>query len=270
MRWIVLALLLEMVARAPGTEPALANDLAQGDAEVIRGNLRAALVHFAAAEKIDPNSVDVLLRISQQNSDLVASAKTPAEAQKLAQTSLAYAQRALALAPQNAKAHLATAVAYGRLTDFENDKTKLEDSRRVKAEAEKAAALDPREDFAYHVLGVWNFRVANLNAVLKLMAKIIYGGVPDASNEEAVRNLQKAIELAPQRIIHHEELAHVYLAMGKRELARNEWQTVAALPAQNAEDEKAQRAAKTALGASLSVSTPARPSPPASSNHPAE
>lgn len=271
MRWSVFSLLMLLgAAGARATEPSVANDLIQGDAEVSKGNLRAALLHFADAEKLDPKSVEVLLRISQQNSDLVATAKTPAEGQKLAQTALTYAQRALALAPQNAKAHLAMAVSYGRLTDFENNKTKLADSRHVKAEAEKAAALDPHEDFAFHVLGMWNYRLANLNAVLKLMAKLIYDGVPDASNEEAVRNFQKAIELAPQRIIHHQELARVYLAMGKRDLARREWQTVIALTAQNGEDEKAQREAKAALGPALSLSTPARPSPPAGLPRPAE
>ena len=241
-------LLLFLSASCLAADPPLTALVQQGDQEVGKRNLRAALVDFQQAEKLDPQNVEVLLRISQQNSDLMGGAQTAAEAQRLGQTALDYAQRAVALAPLNAKAHLAVAVACGRLTDFTDNRTKLEYSRRVKAEAEKAATLDPREDYAFHVLGRWNYRIANLNAVLKLMARMIYGGVPEASNEEAARNFQKAVELAPQRIIHHQELARVEVALGKRELARKEWQAVLALQAQTSDDEKAQREAKTFLG----------------------
>ncbi|SRR5581483_1571076 len=248
MRWFALTF---FCISAFAADPQLATLLQQGDAEVSQHNLRAALAHFQAAEKIEPNSIDVLLRIAQQESDLIANAKSPAEAQQLARSSLDHAQRAVALAQQNAKAHLSLAIAYGRLTDFENNRTKIEYSRYVKAEAEKAAALDPHEDYAYHVLGVWNCRVANLSRLMKFMARVIYGGVPEASNEEAVRNFQKAIELAPQRILHHQQLANVYTIMGKRDLAQKEWETILALPALNAEDEKAQVEAKAALATSF-------------------
>jgi tetratricopeptide (TPR) repeat protein len=94
----------------------------------------------------------------------------------------------------------------------------------VKAEADKTLELDPKEDFAYHVLGRWNYAVATLNPVLKLIAKYIYGGMPDASLEEAVRDYKKAIDLAPQRVIHHHELARAYMALGRKEEARKEWE----------------------------------------------
>ncbi len=255
MRPAALVLFFISICAANATDPAIADLLRQGDAEVSAGNLRGALTFFSEAEKKDPQDVDVLLRISQQYSDLVPAAKTPAEAQSLAETSLAYAKRARALAPQNAKAHLALAIAYGRLADFEDNKTKLVYSRNVEDEAKKSIALDPHDAYAFHVLGVWNYRVANLNTLLKLMARYIYGGMPPASNEEAVRDFQKAIALAPQRILHHEELARVYVAMGKHDLAHKEWKTILALPAANAEDEKVQSEAKTLLGTDQPLST---------------
>jgi Flp pilus assembly protein TadD len=141
------------------------------------------------------------------------------------QRSLDEAKQAVALAPDNPKAHLALAVAYGRLTDFVDNRTRVEYSRCVKTEADKTLALDPREDFAWHVLGRWNYAVATLNPVLKLIARFVYGGMPDASLEEAVRDYQKAIELAPQRVIHHHELARAYVALGQLDDARKEWQT---------------------------------------------
>ena len=221
--------------------------LQQGDIQFSHHQPRSALAAFQEAEKLDPNRLDVLLRLSQQHSNLIAEAKNPTDAQRSAELSLSYAKRSVEIAPDNAKAHLALAVAYGRLTDFVNNKTKLEYSKTVKTEALKSIALDPADDYAYHVIGRWNYSIANLNPVLKFMAKYIYGGVPIASNEEAVRYFKHAIEIAPQRIIHHHELARTYLAEGQRDLARKEWQAVLDSPAFDAQDELARREAKEAL-----------------------
>ncbi len=59
---------------------------------------------------------------------------------------------------------------------------------------------------------------------------------------------KKAVELAPQRMMHHAELARVYKAMGKTGLAAKEWQTVLAAPASDKREEKEQHDARVALG----------------------
>jgi Tfp pilus assembly protein PilF len=151
------------------------------------------------------------------------------------------------LAPQNEKAHLSLAVAYGRLTDFVDDRTKVEYSRQVKAETDKALELDPTDDFAWHVLGRWNFAVATLNPILRLIAKYVYGGMPDASLEEAVKDYKKAIEMAPQRVIHHHELARTYVALGDLADARKEWETELTLKPEDNEGVNDQKEAQAEL-----------------------
>jgi hypothetical protein len=231
---------LAAVAQNPQAEQLIA----RGDAEVKARHVPEALAFFQEAEKADPANGDILLRISQQESDLISTARTPAEAEAYAKRSLAEAQRAETLEPQSSKAHLALAVAYGRLTDFEDNRTKVEDSRHVKSEAERALELNPKEDVAYHVLGRWNYAVATLNPMLKMMARFIYGGMPDASLEEAARNYKDAIALAPGRVIHHHELARVYVAMGKPELARQEWAAELSLKAEDNEGLEDQKQAR--------------------------
>jgi tetratricopeptide (TPR) repeat protein len=49
---------------------------------------------------------------------------------------------------------------------------------------------------------------------------MLYGEMPPASNEEAVKCFEKAIELNPNRSIHHIELGRTYAQMGKSEEAR--------------------------------------------------
>jgi tetratricopeptide (TPR) repeat protein len=220
----------------------------QGDLEARQGHPQAALEDFLAAEKIDSKNVGVLLRISKQYSDQIDQTKSVTAAEKVAQKSIDYAQRALAVDPKNAKGHLSIAVAYGRLTDFVGDRTKLEYSRIVKDETGRSIELDPNDDFAWYVLGRWNAAVARVGGMLRLMASIVYGGMPAASNEEAAKCLKKAVELAPQRVMHHAELARVYKAMGKTGLATKEWQAVLSASASDKEEQKEQHDARIALG----------------------
>jgi len=233
--------------------PVLAEDpqvtalISQADAEERLHHTRAALELLLKAEQVEPQNVGVLLRISKQYSDLVNSAKPATAAEQVGRKSLDYARRAVQLDPQNAKAHLSVAVGYGKLTDLVGNKVKVEYTKYIKEETEKAIALDATDDYAWHVMGRWHFGVANVGPVLKALALVAYGGLPPASNEEAAKCLKKATEIAPQRIIHHATLARVYRTMGKYELAAKEWQAVASLPATDKEDEAEKRAAQQAL-----------------------
>ncbi|MEI8340262.1 MAG: hypothetical protein WCH43_01845 [Verrucomicrobiota bacterium] len=220
----------------------------QGDALVAAHQLRAALDLFEKADKADPDRPEVLLRISQQCGELIATAKSSAEARSLAETSLTDAKRAVELAPDHAKAHLCLAIAYGRMTDFTSNRVKIEYSKFIRDETLKSLALDPTDEFAWHVIGRWHAGIAGLNPLLKFFTKLVYGGLPDASYEEAAKYLKKATEIAPKRILHHQELAKVYVALGKHELAGKEWQAVLKIPATDADEEKAHTEAKQGLG----------------------
>jgi len=219
-------------------DPKVTSLIMQGDAEEREHHTRAALSTFRSAEKIEPNNLGVLLRISKQYSDLIADTKPDAVAQSLAQKALDYALRAIEIDPHSAKGHLSVAVSYGKLTDFVPNKTKVEYSRLVRDETLRSIELDPTDDFAWHVLGRWHQGVANVSGMLKALAKVVYGGLPPASNEEAVRCMKKAIELAPQRLIHHSELARIYKAMHKPELAAKEWEAILELAVRDKGDEK--------------------------------
>jgi tetratricopeptide (TPR) repeat protein len=232
---------------AIGANPQAEQLIEQGDAQVKALNAQGALALFQQAEQTDPGDLEIVLRISQQYSNLIAVAKSPAEGEEYGKRSLDEAKQAVVLAPQNEKAHLSLAVAYGRLTDFVDDRTKVEYSRQVKAEADKALELDPADDFTWHVLGRWNYAVATLNPILRLIAKYVYGGMPDASLEEAVKDYKKAIELAPQRVIHHYELARTYVALGDMADARKEWETELTLKPEDNEGVNDQKEAQEEL-----------------------
>lgn len=123
---------------------------------------------------------------------------------------VALAEEALALAPNSARVHTTMAVASGRLALFtDNNRQRVALCNRIRAEAEAAVALDPRDDVAHHALGRWHAEVAGLNPVVRIVMRHMYGGDVQASHAEALAHYTAACELAPQRLTHRTELGKV-------------------------------------------------------------
>ena len=68
---------------------------------------------------------------------------------------LEYSKRAASLAPDLADAHLAIAICYGRLLNKVSTRKKVEYSKEVKASVDQALRIDPKSDYAWHLLGRW-------------------------------------------------------------------------------------------------------------------
>jgi Flp pilus assembly protein TadD len=49
---------------------------------------------------------------------------------------------------------------------------------------------------------------------------MMYGSLPKGSNEEAERDMKKAIALNPNRLMHYIELGRIYAQMGRKDDAR--------------------------------------------------
>ena len=126
------------------------------------------------------------------------------------------ARRAVSTNTTDPKSHLYLAISVGKLALFEGGQRKVELSKEVKSEAEQALALNPAEDTAYHVLGLWNREMVELNFFLRKFAELLYGRFPPASLAVAEANLRRAVELAPTVVSHRVELGLTLLAAGQR------------------------------------------------------
>jgi tetratricopeptide (TPR) repeat protein len=214
--------------------------LAQGDLAGAHGDVNAALKCYAAADQQAGTNCGDLCRLTKDYCDLMHGVPSTETQHKLAELALADAHRAEQADPNSATAHLCMAVCYLKNFPWAPNATKVAWSKAIKTECDAAIALNPREDIAYYMLGRWEFGVANMNFVVKGLTRVIYGGLPAASDAEAVRDFQKAIALAPNRIIHHSELARVYEAMGENKLAEAELQKCATLKPTDRDDMDAQ------------------------------
>ena len=218
-----------------------------GDALDRRHRNSEALSAYLKADAQKPNDAEVLWRLSKQYAQLMMDTKIASEKARLARKALDAAQRAVAADQNNAQAHLSLAIVYGRIALNEPARRKVEMSRLIRQEAETAAHLDPKNDNAWHVLGRWNYEVANFNPVLKALAQVIYGKLPDASNEKAVEYFTRAIVLQPRRAAHHLELGRAYLALGEKQKARDQFNKGLSLPSTEKDDDDNKQRARTTL-----------------------
>jgi tetratricopeptide (TPR) repeat protein len=164
--------------------------------------------------------VDLLVRIARQYRHLMSDTTSKTEKLRLGNISLQYAQRAAALAPNDAEAQLSPAISYGKMLPYMTSKDQVAASPLIKAAVDRTLQLDPRNDTAWHILGRWNRVLANVNVVKRLLAKAVYGDLPVTTNQEAEKCLQKAIAINPTRLIHYIELGRIYAEMGRKEEAR--------------------------------------------------
>jgi tetratricopeptide (TPR) repeat protein len=230
-----LALFLCGAVAVQGHTQSLQQLLAEGDSARAHFELERALRAYQEAVKIDSNHCEALWKLAQAYVD-VGEKKPEKEQGDYYRSAERYARKAVQLCPGNAEAHFVLSMAVGRVALLVGGKRKVELSREVKEEAEKAIQLNPNHDGALHVLARWHREVANLSGILKLAAKVVYGGLPAASNEEAVAYFKRAIEIKPEHIHHHLELGRTYEMMKQYDLARAEYRKVLELPVSDPDD----------------------------------
>jgi len=242
--WLLLVLLALPVSLAAADVELVLQEALAAEASF---DTRAALALFRQADALRPDDAVILQKISRQYSDATHDTMDTAEKQRLCAEALTYARRAVALQPNSAVNVLSLAICYGKLATYADTRTKLEYSRHVKEYAEQALALSPDHDYAHHVLGRWHYEVAALGFGTRFLVKIIYGGLPDASTAEAVRQLRRAAELSPTLPAHRVELGLALLADHQREAARQTLAQALAMPKREKYDDEAFARARAAL-----------------------
>jgi tetratricopeptide (TPR) repeat protein len=220
------------------------SDLAPRDSALVRvdelrqaGRFQEALSQLDSLRNEYGTDVAVLWRQSLTQVDVAKTLDKKDERSPHYQQALELANAALAADTTNAHAHLAKAVAEGRIALDAGTRERVQRSRAVKQHADRAIELDDTLPGAFHTRARWNREVSDLNFFERAIVKTVYGGLPEASFEASVEDFQRAIELENVRF-HHLELAKTYLKMDRPADATAELQTVLELPAKEPFDEQ--------------------------------
>jgi tetratricopeptide (TPR) repeat protein len=231
-QWIAIILLLVGIVTAAVSPYDSRYQLALrgGDAAYSKFDNHSALTNYRRAVELDSSNYEALWKLARAYVDVGMTLPQKEQPQNYA-LGEKLARRCVTLYPDSADGHFFLAVALGRVALYEGGKRKIKISKEVKAEAERALQADPKHDGAMHVLGRWNYELADLNFIERTVAKIVFGGLPTgASHEQSAKYFEQAINLSPEKPVHHYELARALLKLNRDTEARQHLKQCIALP----------------------------------------
>jgi len=189
------------------------------------GAFRDAFGRLTSLKQDHPQNAEIHYRLALTRVDMGETSDSDQKRKSMYHAALENAQAAVAADSMLAYSHLAAAIAEGRVALTAGTKEKIQRSRAVKHHADRAIELDPDMASAYHVRARWNREVADLGFFSRTIVRTVYGGLPEASFDQSVRDFKTAIE-KEDTIVHHIELARTYLKMDREAEARASLQTV--------------------------------------------
>ena len=224
--------------------------VAMGDRDYNALNAPGALAHYEQAIAIDADNYEALWKASRSAMDIGSYASDASRRKSLFASAERYARKAVRLNPSNAEGHFALARAVGKTALMQSPRGKVKYGVEVQKHAMECLRHDPRHAGCMHVMGVWNAEVMRLNSLTRAIAKNLLGGraFGSASWKEAVRYMDQAIAIEPDRIVHRVDAGEIYNEVGDREKAKAAFETALRLPATDVNDRQYKEQARRALG----------------------
>lgn len=239
-------------AGATARAQTVADEIATGDSAYAALDATTALAHYQAAIALDSTNAEALWKAGREATDLgeaAGFANQNHERDSLYKLAQQYAARAVEANPDLGVTHFTLAKALGRAAQTLGPRDRVKYAKRVYNEGMAAIRLDSLNADAWDLMGVWNAEVMRLNGFVRFIAKTLLGAgiFGQASWNNAQRDLEHAVTLQPNRIVHHLDLAQVYADVGDKAKAREQYNLVLTLPAADYNDHNYKHQAEQAL-----------------------
>ncbi len=214
-----------------------ADDLLKQGAQLVRSlKEEDARQQYMAVLVIQPDNLEALIWCSDLSSRIGNRQTDNGKQKDLYAAAESYAEKALKVDTTSSDANLVMAIALGRVALTESAKKKVAHVRDIRNYCDRAIQLNHNNYRAWHVLGKWNYEVANLNGMERAAAKVLFGGLPDGSVKEAIRCYEKCRALNPNFLLNYLELAKAYKDDDQNEKSLATLQTLVRLPVQSEDD----------------------------------
>lgn len=228
-----------------------AEHVARGDSAHRAMDAPGALRHYEAAIAQDSSLFEALWRAARE-----ATALGEFEADQSVRTELyrraeMYARRAVEAEPTDPDGHFILAVALGRTALSLGVRERVRYATDIRDAAQRSLRIDPAHAGALHVMGMWNAEVMRLSGVARAFARRFLGAevFAEASWQNAIRYMERAVAIEPERISHRLDLAGMYVDTGQKAKARAAYEAVIAARPLEYSDRFYQRQAERALRA---------------------
>ncbi|MFT3747300.1 MAG: hypothetical protein QM768_03250 [Agriterribacter sp.] len=174
------------------------------------------------------------------------------EKQRSAQFEIAktFALAALKAGHDDADANYAVAVTAMRFATITGGKERARYLRDMKNYSDSAILINPDHARALYISGKWNFEMTQMNVADKAAVKLLFGGMPKASLDDAIINFEKARATDPFIMVDYLDLANAYIKFHRTDKAIEVLNKMIKLPPRT-EDDMGLKAEGKALLASL-------------------
>ncbi|MFH0729331.1 MAG: tetratricopeptide repeat protein [Pseudomonadota bacterium] len=140
---------------------------------------------------------------------------------------LEYANRAVDQHPMEYEAKLIHLVARAKTAGYLSPGSQVRIARDLRQELEALMAYRKNDPNLIYMLSWLNFKVGRVGSVEKLLASILFGGLPDnLTTGNAIELMQQAIELRPDYSIYYFDLGLFQQRLGQLEEARSLFEKV--------------------------------------------
>jgi tetratricopeptide (TPR) repeat protein len=148
--------------------------IAQGDGFYAQFNDMQAQEQYLQALKLEPGNYEALWKAARSYVDLGdlldPTLKNLKEKQMAAyQAGEDYARKAIKANANDSWGYFQLAAAMGKRLLLMGKKEQVKMSKEVRGYIDKAIALDPKNDLAYHALGRWHRRMAEIGGIKRLL-----------------------------------------------------------------------------------------------------
>lgn len=217
-------------------------------------NLEIKLQEPEALEKykqilvLDANNIKALVKATELSCSIGGRQTVKKDKQLYFQSALAFAQRAIAANANDADANYAMAAASGKMTEVESENKKVVTFvKDIKDYADKALSINPNHAKANYTLGKWNIEMLNLGGAKKIAIKLLYGGLPNGTIENAILYMEKCKTVEPYFMLNYMELAKAYKQDNKPTKAIEVLQKLVKLPIRTIDDKATKEEAQKML-----------------------
>jgi tetratricopeptide (TPR) repeat protein len=202
--------------------------IAAGDSVYALFDAEGALKQYEAAIAADSTNSDALGKASRTAVDIAEALTDGARQKELFQRGAVWARQAVAADSGNADAWFHLARALGRTAQSVGVRDRVRYAVEIRECALKSLAISPDHAGSLHVLGVWNAEVKRLRGFELFFAQRFLGGgiLGKANWNDAVKYMERAVEVDPVRVSHRLDLGTIYADIGQKDKARANFEAV--------------------------------------------
>jgi tetratricopeptide (TPR) repeat protein len=197
---------------------------------------KAALEKYIEVQRLQPLNQTALYKCAELLGKIGAREKSTIIRDKKYSNALAFSTMLLKNYPNSDLAHESMSIVLGRLALTKSGKEKVDYVKGIKQHAEQAVKINANNFKAWHVLGRWHYEVSNLNFIETTAIRLLFGGMPNASYNLAVKAFEKAAEINEKFCLNFLELAKSYHKLDQNKKAISILKQLMNLPNTNEDD----------------------------------